>query len=72
MFTVKWVARCDETAPIEFVESAYQQLSMAVSRSIVRLEAVRLRHPKAPPDGFIVFDNRTGKELHRWFAPTGR
>jgi hypothetical protein len=72
MFTVKWVARCDETESIESDESTYQQLSMAVSRSIIRFEAVRLRHPKTPPDGFIVFDNRTGKELHRWLGSARR
>jgi hypothetical protein len=72
MFTVKWVARSDETEPIESDISTYQQLSMVVSKSIIRLEAVRLRRPKSPPDGFIVCDNRTGEELHRWFGSTGR
>jgi hypothetical protein len=72
MFTVKWVARFKEEEPIESDKCGYQQLSMAISKSIIRLEAVRLRHTKTPPDGFIVVDDRTGKELHRWFGSARR
>jgi len=32
----------------------------------IRLEAMRLKHLRAPPDGFVVFDS-SAREVERWF-----
>jgi hypothetical protein len=71
MFSVKWVAYRDDTQPIEVENSVLEDMNEVVSSCLKRMEIVRLRHPKTPPDGFIVFDGE-GREVHRWFGTSHR
>lgn len=67
MFNVKWVTHSNEIEPIEVEYAVEQNLYDLVSFCLARLPFVRLRYPRTPPDGFLVFDN-AGQEVRRWFG----
>ena len=67
MFSVKWLERGNESAPVEVENSILTDLDKVVSLSQGGLLGMRQRHIKKPPDGFIVVDDK-GCELRRWFA----
>lgn len=67
MFGVKWVAHGDETHPIEKENSLETDLGFVVLSCQERLPAMRKKHAKSPPDGFIIFD-ASGNEARRWFG----
>jgi hypothetical protein len=66
MFTVKWVIRGKEAAPIESEAFGVSHVDTLIVASRYRMEMMRLKHPDTPPDGFIVLDH-DGKEIGRWF-----
>jgi hypothetical protein len=69
MFTVKWVIRGQEVAPIESEAFRGGHADVIIASCRYRMEMMRRRHPEAPPDGFIVAD-ADGKEIGRWIGPS--
>jgi hypothetical protein len=66
MFTVKWVVRGRESAPVETEQFSLNSSAVIVLACQTRLEAMRLKHPGRQPDGFVVFDS-LAEEVERWF-----
>ena len=69
MFTVKWVVRGREAEPIEIEAFGVSHADVLVSSCRYRMEMMRRKHSKTPPDGFIVAD-ADGKEIGRWIGPS--
>jgi hypothetical protein len=67
MFTVNWVVRGKESAPIESERFRVHGVDTVVEACRDRLAAMRLNYPDTPPDGFIVLDD-SGREIQRWFG----
>ena len=65
-FIVKWVVDQYESLPVEVENDIPQGLDELVSSRRERFAEMRLKYPKAPPDGFLVFDS-DGIEVRRWF-----
>ena len=65
-FIVKWVVHQYESLPVEVENDIPQGLDELVSSRRERFAEMRLKYPKAPPDGFLVFDS-DGIEVRRWF-----
>jgi hypothetical protein len=66
MFTVKWVVRGKEAAPVESEGFQVQNAETVVTACRYMLIIMRRKYPDTPPDGFIVIDD-AGKESRRWF-----
>jgi hypothetical protein len=66
MFTVKWFVRGQESAPVEIEQFPLNNSAVILQACQIRLEAMRLKHLRAPPDGFVVFDS-SAREVERWF-----
>ena len=65
-FIVKWVVHQYESLPVEVENDIPQGLDELVSSRRERFAEMQLKYPKAPPDGFLVFDS-DGIEVRRWF-----
>jgi hypothetical protein len=66
MFIVKWVATGHEKEPVEVEEFVVNGREVLLEACQDRLPAMRLKHPKSPPDGFLVFHEEA--EVGRWFG----
>jgi hypothetical protein len=69
MFTVKWIARFDEGAPVEVEDSVFTDIEKVFSIAKERLYQLTLRHSLRPPDGFLICDE-DGREHRRWREPS--
>ena len=67
MFTVKWIVRFEENNPIEVEPGRQANLDRLVAYCQGQLVTKRMSYASAPPDGFLICDER-GKELRRWIA----
>ena len=65
-FIVKWVVHQYESLPLEVENDIAHDLDEIVSSRRERFVEMKLKYPKAPPDGFLVFDG-DGIEVRRWF-----
>ena len=63
-FIVKWVVHQYESLPVEVENDIAHDLDEIVSSRRERFVEMRLKYPKAPPDGFLVFDG-DGIEVRR-------
>jgi hypothetical protein len=66
MFTVKWVVRGKDAYPIESEEFRVRHVGTLITACRCRMDMMRHKYSRTPPDGFIVFDD-SGKEIARWF-----
>jgi hypothetical protein len=66
MFTVKWIKQGQENEPVESERFGVINAETVISACRFRMPAMRVKYPKAPPDGFVVVDDQ-GAELGRWF-----
>jgi hypothetical protein len=66
MFTVQWVVQGREKEPVETEEFLVSGRLVLLEACEDRLPAMRLKYPKSPPDGFLVFDGAA--EVGRWFG----
>jgi hypothetical protein len=65
MFTVHWIVCGREAEPIATESFRVSHADILVTSCHFRMEMMRRKHPKTPPDGFIVIDP-AGKEIGRW------
>jgi hypothetical protein len=66
MFTVQWVVKGREKEPVEVEEFVVNGREVLLEACQDRLPAMRLKYPKSPPDGFLVFDGAA--EVGHWFG----
>jgi hypothetical protein len=66
MFTVQWVRKGCEKEPVEVEEFVVNGRDVLLEACQDRLPAMRLKHPKSPPDGFLIFDGAA--EVGHWFG----
>jgi hypothetical protein len=66
MFTVKWFMRGREAFPVETEAYSVHGSQVILQACQYRLTEMRLKHPRGPPDGFVVFDSAS-HEVARWF-----
>ena len=66
MFTVQWVVKGREKEPVEVEEFVVNGREVLLEACRERLPAMRLKYPKSPPDGFLVFDGAA--EVGHWFG----
>jgi len=66
MFMVNWVVRGKESEPIESERFDVSHVDNLIMVCRYRMEMMRLKHPEAPPNGFIVIDHND-TEIGRWF-----
>jgi hypothetical protein len=64
MFTVQWIVR-GRAEPIESEGFRVSHADILIASCRFRMELMQRKHPKTPPDGFIVIDP-AGKEIGRW------
>jgi hypothetical protein len=70
MFFVKWFIR-GESLPVETEAYAVHGSDVILQACQYRLTEMRLKHPRGPPDGFVVFDSKA-HEVGRWFLSQPR
>jgi hypothetical protein len=69
MFSVSWVAHGQAGESVEHERNILYDLDKVVKSCQRRLVWMRAKYPSAPPDGFIVLDQK-GAEVRRWFDST--
>jgi hypothetical protein len=65
MFTVQWVVKGREKEPVEVEKFVVNGREVLLEACQDRLPGMRLKHPKNPPDGFLIFDGAA--EVGQWF-----